>query len=96
MQITITDSPDDGRFEARADSGAPVGFVQYRRTADAVVLLHTEVDGSLKGQGVGSRVVRATLDGLLDEGVTVVNECPFIGRYLDRHPGEYEAVVRAG
>lgn len=91
--MDVVDNTDRSRFEARSD-GDVVGFVQYRRTPEAVVLLHTEVSDAVAGQGVGSRLVRGTLATLLAEGLTVVDECPFIGRFLDRHPGEYDQVVR--
>lgn len=91
--MDVVDNSDQSRFEARSD-GDVVGFVQYRRAPDTVVLLHTEVSDTVAGQGVGSRLVRGTLDALLAEGITVVDQCPFIGRFLDRHPGEYDTVVR--
>jgi len=91
----VVDNPDMRRFEARAEDAAVAGFVRYGRRPQSVILLHTEVDEAFHGQGVGSRLVRGTLDQLLAEGVTVVNECPFIERFIQRHSGEYESVVRA-
>jgi predicted GNAT family acetyltransferase len=94
MDLTVVDNTDMSRFEARTEEGAVAGWVEYTRAVDAVTLDHTEVDGAYSGQGVGSTLVSHTLSMVLDEGVTVVNDCPFIERYMRRHEGEYDSVVR--
>lgn len=92
MELTLLENTDDGRFEVRDPEGQVAGFIDYLRAAQSMILVHTEVSEQFKGQGVGSRLVRATLDALQDEGITVVNECPFIQQFLARHPGEYDWV----
>ncbi|MGA7689626.1 MAG: GNAT family N-acetyltransferase [Jiangellales bacterium] len=94
MDLTVVDDTEKSRFEARTADGALAGWVEYTRTAESVTLDHTEVDGAYGGQGVGSTLVKQTLAIVLDEGVAVVNDCPFIERYMRRHEGEYDAVVR--
>ncbi len=95
MNLTVVDNTDESRFEARTDDDSVAGWVDYRRRPDSVTLVHTEVDGSYHGSGVGSRLVSATLATVTEEGVSVINECPFITRFLQRHPGEYDSVVDA-
>lgn len=94
MELTVVDNAEKSRFEARTPQGGAAGWVEYTRTTDSVTLDHTEVDADFEGQGVASTVVKQTLRMLLDEGVTVVNDCPFIERYMARHTGEYDDVVR--
>lgn len=94
MDLSVVDNPDRSRFEARTDEGAVAGVVEYTRTDESVSLDHTEVDEAFHGQGVGSRLVSGTLSLLKDEGVPVVNDCPFIERYMRRHPGDYDWVRR--
>jgi uncharacterized protein len=94
MDVTVVDNPEMSRFEARTSDGAVAGRVEYTRTDQQVMLDHTEVEDDYEGEGVGSTLVQKTLRTLLDEGVTVVNDCPFIERYLRRHEGEYDSVVR--
>jgi predicted GNAT family acetyltransferase len=94
MDLTVVDDPEKSRFEARTGDGALAGWVDYTRAAEFVTLDHTEVDGACEGQGVGSRLVKQTLAIVLAEGVEVVNDCPFIERYMRRHEGEYDTVVR--
>jgi len=94
MDLTVVDNPERSRFEARTTDGAVAGVVEYSRDADAVTLDHTEVEDGYEGKGVGSRLVSGTLATLLDQGVSVVNDCPFIERYIRRHPGDYDWVER--
>lgn len=94
MQLVVVDNSEKSRFEARTDDGQVAGVVEYTRDPGSVSLDHTEVDESFHGQGVGSRLVRGTITALLDEGVDVVNHCPFIERFLRRHEGEFASVKR--
>lgn len=94
MHLSVADNPEKSRFEARTDDGRVAGVVEYTRGAGSVSLDHTEVDKSFHGKGVGSRLVRGTIQALLDEGVHVVNHCPFIERFLSRHEGEFDSVER--
>lgn len=94
MDLSVVENRDLSRFEARTDSGAVAGVVEYTRAEASVTLDHTEVDEAFHGEGVGSRLVRGTLSLLRDEGVHVVNDCPFVERFMRRHPGDYDWVER--
>lgn len=95
VSLSVVDNPARQRFEARTPEGQVAGFVQYRSRSAVLLIVHTEVDPAFKGQGVGSTVVRGALDLMRAEGQQAVVECPFVRRFLDRHPGEYEDVVAA-
>lgn len=53
---------------------------------DRLVLIHTEVDPSLQGRGVGGQLVMAALDRARTEGLTIVPWCPYARRWLREHP----------
>jgi hypothetical protein len=93
QQITVRDNPQRHRFEAVDESGVVAGFAAYRRSGDAVVLTHTEVDDAFEGHGVGSRLARGALDALREQEVRVVPSCPFISAYIEDHQ-EYADLVR--
>ena len=86
----VNDSPAASRFEMR--SGDSTAFVEYRRAGERIVLLHTEVPEALSGQGVGSKLVRGTLDAVRAEGLKVVPRCEFVAAYVERHP-EYRDLL---
>jgi uncharacterized protein len=85
MTLTVTDVPDRQRYEIASD-GEVVGFAAYQRTDQLVVFTHTEVDPSMEGQGVGSKLVRAALDDVRTTGLRVLPVCPFVHRWMATHP----------
>jgi len=85
-EIAVTDVPDRSRYEARV-AGQVAGFVDYQRGVDGLVLVHTEVDDAYEGQGVGSSLVRQSLDQLRERGdVRVTASCPFVRAWMRKHP----------
>lgn len=92
MTITVTDVPEQLRFEARDDDGRRLGLVEYVRSDGTITLTHTEVDPAVEGQGIGSQLAQAVLDRARTEGLAVRPECPFIRRWIDRHP-DYSDLV---
>ena len=69
-----------------------VAFVAYRLNGNVVSLDHAEVPPALKGQGVGSRLVAATLAHVRSRGHKVVARCGFVRAYMGRHP-EYNDLL---
>jgi uncharacterized protein len=91
----VRDNPAIGRFEMA--SGGAVAFIAYERTGDGqIALLHTEVPEALSGQGVGSKLVRGTLDAVRAEGLKVVPRCEFVAAYVERHPEYRDLLADAG
>ena len=85
MDLTVTDVPEAGRYEARAGDRV-VGQAGHQREGDRVVFTHTEVDPDAGGSGVGSTLVRGALDDVRAHGLRVVPRCPFVRAWIDRHP----------
>ncbi|HXW44274.1 MAG TPA: GNAT family N-acetyltransferase [Streptosporangiaceae bacterium] len=80
----VTDNTAQSRFELSADGA--VAELRYRRRANRLVLVHTEVPDELGGRGIGGMLVKAALARAAAEGLTVVPLCPFARSWLDRHP----------
>ena len=85
MELTVTDVPEAGRYEARAGDRV-LGQAHYQRRGDRVVFTHTEVDPDAEGSGVGSTLVRGALDDVRAHGLRVVPRCSFVRGYIERHP----------
>lgn len=92
MDLDVEHRSDERRFVAVVDgcenylSYAPLGD-------DTVDFRHTWVDPSLRGRGVGERIVRTALDHARDQGLRVVPSCWYVGAVVRRHP-EYRPVLR--
>lgn len=73
------------RFELETDG--KLSIVDYQHVDDeTLALTHTEVDTSLEGHGVGSKLVEGVLQFVEQNNLKIVPLCPFITAYLKRHP----------
>jgi len=86
--LVIVDVPERRRFEVRAGDQV-IGHARYARSGDTISLVHTEVDPSQEGKGVGSRLASSVLRDVTSRGLTVVVRCPFVGAYVRRHAADY-------
>ena len=89
----VHDAPERDRFEIELD-GEVVGFVEYRRRPGGLALLHTEIDESHEGEGLGGILLAGALDEARREGVPVLPYCPFVRAYVKRHPQYLDLVPR--
>ena len=82
---------DDRAYELEVD-GQIVGTATIQERDGVVVIPHTEIDPSRRGEGWGTEFVRAVLDDLDARGQRVVPQCPFVARFVEMHP-EYGPMV---
>ena len=79
------------RYELYVD-GNQVGAADFEVVGDAISIPHTDVDPSMNGRGLGSRLVRYVLDDVRAQGRKVVPACPFVATFIQRHP-EYNDLL---
>jgi uncharacterized protein len=89
----VADNPRASRYELWLETTC-AGFIQYRAEPDMVLLVHTEIDPTFAGRGLGERLVAGALADLRARGLRLVPLCPFVRAYLRRHPDQ--AVLVAG
>ena len=89
--VRVEDNPSELRYELRVD-GDLAGEIRYRRQPGSVVLVHTEIEPSLEGQGMGVVLVRGALEDIRARGARVVPFCPFVAAFIRRHH-EYADLV---
>jgi hypothetical protein len=88
----VADNKQEQRFELTLDEGK-IAFIQYAQADEGVYeLTHTEVPDEFEGQGIGSRLVKGTFEIMREENLRMIPTCPFISRYLQRHP-EYQSLA---
>ena len=88
---TVRDNRAEQEFELDVDGHRAIAA--YQREGDRIVFTHTLVPKAVEGRGVGSKLIRAALDAVRDEGLKVVPQCPFVAAYIERHP-EYRDLVK--
>lgn len=92
-EINVADVPGAARFEARVGT-AVAGYSEYILTDDLIVFSHTEVDPNFEGQGVGSALVRSSLDEARARRLAVLPICPFYAGWIRDHPDYQDLVYR--
>lgn len=92
MDYTVRDNPSELRYEILAGDEV-LGIIRYVREPGTVVLVHTEIEPRVEGQGVGSRLVAGALADIRAHGLKVVPVCPFVRAYIDRHSEDADLVV---
>lgn len=86
-------NPAEQRYEV-IEHDQVLGHISYRPSASgAIDLIHTEVDPSQEGKGLGGQLARFALEDIRASGARAIPTCSFIARYIERHPDL--AAVRA-
>ncbi|ADY27303.1 acetyltransferase (plasmid) [Deinococcus proteolyticus MRP] len=91
MQLDIRHNETEQRYEAYQD-GQLVGHLAYEDLGNAALLTHTEIDPQSGGKGYGSQLVAGALEGLRQQGKSVVPQCPFVASFIQKHPEYLELV----
>ena len=88
---SVRDNREANRFELLVDDRV-IGILDYRDFGDHVVMPHTVIDVSHRGQGWGDVLVRAALDEMRARAKRVIPQCWFVADYIELHP-EFETLV---
>jgi predicted GNAT family acetyltransferase len=93
--LRVRDVHEQSRYEARLGEDTQLAaFLDYRLMERSMALLHTEVQAGYEGQGVGSRFARAVFEDARERGLKIIPKCPFIVRWLERHPEQHDVLAR--
>lgn len=90
-EVEVREDAAHHRFEIRVGE-EPAGQAVYRGGGALYEFLHTEIDPSFEGRGLGSTLIRSTLDTLRERGAQLLPYCPFVKAYIQKHP-EYRDLV---
>jgi predicted GNAT family acetyltransferase len=85
MEPRVVDNPEKHRYELWLGDRL-AGEIRYGHKDGELVLVHTEIDRDLEGQGLGNVLVQGALDDLRERGIEYRVVCPFVAAYLRRHP----------
>jgi predicted GNAT family acetyltransferase len=82
----VRNDPAKHRYEVFED-GAVAGFAEYMEVhGGRIVFTHTEMDPKFEGQGLGTKLIAGALDDARDRDQQIVPICPFVARYVHKHP----------
>lgn len=83
-QATVRHDEAQQRYVLEID-GKTLGVAAYQDDGERAIFTHTEVDPSLEGQGMGSKLIREALDDVRSRGKRIVPVCTFVEAYVQKH-----------
>ncbi len=93
VQIEQEDDGKKGRFVIR-EAGKELGQMTYVHAGPGKIIIdHTEVDESLKGQGAGKQLVDAGANWARSQNIKILPLCPFAKAIMMKNRSAYEDVL---
>ena len=95
--MLIQHDPTRHRFFLDVEGGT--AELVYRPVDDHTVdLVHTGVPEAAAGQGIAGKLAKTAFDWARQNGTRLVVTCPFVQKWLERHPDEQDllSVPRSG
>lgn len=83
---------DAERLYEIAIDGSRAGLTAYRDRGDQRIFYHTEVDKAFARKGLASTLVERALVDARAAGKRIVPVCPYVARFVKRHPEFADAV----
>jgi uncharacterized protein len=94
MSETMIHDAEAKRFRIPLADGAEA-YLEYTTPAEGTFdLRHTVVPAQARGEGLGTDLIRQTLDHIRDRGQRIVPTCTFVRAFLADHP-EYRELEAA-
>jgi uncharacterized protein len=91
QQPEVRENAAEQRFEIwLGDERA--GMTLYQGHGQTLRFVHTEIDDRFAGKGLASILIREALDTVRGRGLSVLPHCPFVKRFIQKHP-EYVDLV---
>jgi predicted GNAT family acetyltransferase/uncharacterized Fe-S cluster protein YjdI len=88
----FSDNAEAKRYELHFEGHT--AYIDYKKSKNKIYLIHTDVPAALEGRGMGSRIVLQALVNIRQRGLTLVPLCPFVAKYLKKHPHWNELVKK--
>ena len=82
----VIDNHARDRFEFGING--EMAFLLYKRTPEALVLIHTEVPPAGRGHRVGETLVETALESARASGLRVIPVCPFAKAFIRRRAAQ--------
>lgn len=90
MILDVKDNENRKRFETTRDG--KTAFVDYVIHGETYELTHTEVPEEIQDKGIGTQLVKRTLDIIKEKRQPVKPTCPFVAEIIEENP-EYKSLV---
>lgn len=94
MEILHDDNKNKGQFYIEDNAGRAIASLVYTyKSKDVIVIEHTEVDPSLKGQGIGSELVESSVDFARNEQLKILPLCEYADSVFKKNKAYSDVLV---
>ncbi len=93
MEIKHEENERKGAFFVERDGERLAEMTYSKAGKSRIIIDHTEVDDSLRGEGIGKQLVEKGVNFARENELTVLPLCPFAKAIIDKTP-EYQDVLK--
>ncbi|SFN64218.1 hypothetical protein SAMN04487989_102192 [Bizionia echini] len=93
MEIKHQQKNKNGKFYVVIDGQQKAEMTYKFKEKNVIDINHTEVDDSLKGEGVGSKLVDSAVTYLRENNMKAVASCPFVQHVFNKNQHEYQDII---
>ena len=92
LQVELEETDSKGRYAYRAADGAEAEITFSRVSPTRIIVDHTGVPESMRGQGIGEAMAAHVVEDAREKGIAIIPLCPFFKAMAQRH-GDWQDVV---
>lgn len=92
-EYTLKINEAESQFEFQIED--QTALIEFAIDNNKIYLTHTEVPESFQGSGIGSELVKQTLQHIKKQNLTVMPLCSFVAHYIDNH-SEWHSLLSEG
>lgn len=89
----LINNKEEHRYEYIVGNDHP--HIAYQIRGKDIYLTHTRIPETLRGKGLGTKLVEDVLEDIEKQGYKLVPLCSFVAGYIKRHP-EWTACLKEG
>ena len=86
MEIKHEQNETKGSFYYEVEGVRKAEMTYSVAGTERIIIDHTEVDDSLRGQGVGLKLAEYAVNFVREKGIKLLPLCPFMKATLQKHP----------
>lgn len=77
---------EENRIYAKNSNNKTIAEVTFYEIQNGIYNIdHTFVDNSLRGQGIGSKLVQEAVDTIKQKNAKIQATCPFASKWIEEH-----------
>ena len=93
MENNFTNNESESQFELNING--EIAFIEYFIEDNKIHLTHTEVPKALQANGVGTELVKHSLQYIKEHNLTLVPTCSFVADYVNNNP-KWHSILSEG